>query len=136
MVGGRSVGVPGMPRLLETVHKRFGNKPWAGLFAPAIELSEDGFNVSAWLNTSIAEDLGRLDQQPSTRAYFFDAAGAPLAAGTLLINQPYAETLQAIAAGGAELSTAAGSRKTSSRRSTATRPTRAGSASPTSPPTR
>ena len=29
VVGGRSVGVPGIPRLLETVHKRFGKKPWA-----------------------------------------------------------------------------------------------------------
>ena len=29
VVGGRSVGVPGIPRLLETVHKRYGKKPWA-----------------------------------------------------------------------------------------------------------
>ena len=35
-------------------------------------------------------------------AYFFDAAGAPLAAGTVLRNQPYAETLRAIAGGGAD----------------------------------
>ena len=66
---------------------------------PAIELSESGFRSRRGCNTSIAEDVGRLDQQPATRAYFFDAAGAPLAAGHgCSRNQPYAETLQAIAA--------------------------------------
>ena len=35
VVGGRSVGVPGVPRLLETVHKRYGKQPWAELFAAA-----------------------------------------------------------------------------------------------------
>ena len=102
VVGGRSVGVPGIPRLLETVHKRYGKLPWAAPFAPAIELSEKGFSVSARMNTSILQDLGRLDQQPAARAYFFDVAGAPLPVGTLLINQPYADTLKAIVAGGAD----------------------------------
>ena len=102
VVGGRSVGVPGIPRLLETVHKRYGKLPWAAPFAPAIELSEKGFNVSARMNTSILQDLGRLDEQPAARAYFFDAAGAPLPVGTLLVNKPYADTLKAIVAGGAD----------------------------------
>ena len=78
VVGGRSVGVPGIPRLLETVHKRFGKKPWAETLKPAIDLSQSGFKVSARMNMSIGQDLGRLDQQPAARAYFFDAAGAPL----------------------------------------------------------
>ena len=102
VVGGRSVGVPGIPRLLETVHKRYGKKPWAETLQPAIDLSQGGFKVSARMNMSIGQDLGRLDQQPAARAYFFDAAGAPLPVGTLLVNQPYAETLKAIAAGGAD----------------------------------
>ena len=29
VVGGRSVGVPGIPKLLEDVHKRYGKLPWA-----------------------------------------------------------------------------------------------------------
>ena len=102
VIGGRSVGVPGIPRLLETVHKRYGKLPWAAPFARAIELSEKGFSVSARMNTSILQDLGRLDEQPAARAYFFDAAGAPLPVGTLLINQPYADTLKAIVDGGAD----------------------------------
>ena len=54
VVGGRSVGVPGIPRLLEVLHRRSGKKPWADLFAPAIALSENGFSVSARLNASIS----------------------------------------------------------------------------------
>ncbi len=46
VVGGRSVGVPGVPRLLETVHKRYGRKPWTGLFQSTIGLAEAGFAVS------------------------------------------------------------------------------------------
>jgi gamma-glutamyltranspeptidase/glutathione hydrolase len=40
VVGGKSVGVPGTVRLLETVHKKHGRMPWAELFAPAIALAE------------------------------------------------------------------------------------------------
>jgi gamma-glutamyltranspeptidase/glutathione hydrolase len=102
VIGGRSVGVPGVPRLLETVHERYGKRPWAELMQPAIDLAEKGFAVSPRLHTMIAEDIGRLDSQPATRAYFFDAAGAPLAVGTMLRNAEYAQSLQAIAEGGAD----------------------------------
>jgi gamma-glutamyltranspeptidase/glutathione hydrolase len=102
VVGGRSVGVPGVPRLLETVHRRYGTRPWNSLFEPAIRLADDGFAVSPRLAAAIAEDKGRLDLEPSTRAYFFDAAGAPLPAGHRLANPAYAETLKALAHGGAD----------------------------------
>ena len=38
-VGGRSVGVPGTPRLLEVAHARHGRLAWKALFEPAIELA-------------------------------------------------------------------------------------------------
>ncbi|MDW6020336.1 gamma-glutamyltransferase [Mesorhizobium sp. BAC0120] len=101
VVGGRSVGVPGVPRLLEKVHRRYGKRPWQDLFGRAIELADSGFTVSPRLAKVIAEDVGRLDRQPATRAYFFDADGAPLKAGTLLVNKPYAETLRIVASIGA-----------------------------------
>ena len=50
----------------------------------------------------ISEDVGRLDTQPATRAYFFDALGAPLATGAMLSNPDYAQSLRAIADGGAD----------------------------------
>jgi gamma-glutamyltranspeptidase/glutathione hydrolase len=102
VVGGRSVGVPGVPRLLETVHRRHGTRPWVSLLDPAIKLAETGFEVSPRLAASIAGDTGRLDAEPSARAYFFDAGGAPLPAGRHLVNPAYAATLKALAHGGAD----------------------------------
>ena len=101
VVGGRSVGTPGVVRLLADVHARFGKSDWAGLFDPAITLATGGFAVSPRLAALVAEDAGRLDAQPTTRDYFFPA-GKPIAAGDILKNPAYAATLSAIARGGAE----------------------------------
>lgn len=102
VVGGRSVGVPGVPRLLETVHAKYGKLPWAQLMQPAINLAESGFAVSPRMHTMVAADIGRLDTQPATRAYFFDALGASVAAGTVLRSPDYAASLRTIAEGGAD----------------------------------
>lgn len=102
VVGGRSVGVPGVVALMEQVHQRYGKLAWASLFEPAIALARKGFAVSPRLHAMIAADAGRLDKQPAARAYFYDETGAALAAGTILKNPAYADTLQAIAQGGAK----------------------------------
>jgi gamma-glutamyltranspeptidase/glutathione hydrolase len=102
VVGGRSVGTPGTVRLLEAVHEKYGSKDWKGLFDRAIDLAEKGFAVSPRLHNEIAEDMGRLDKQPAARAYFYDSEGKPLAVGATLKNPAYAETLRAIASGGAD----------------------------------
>jgi gamma-glutamyltranspeptidase/glutathione hydrolase len=101
VVGGRSVGVPGVVRLMEMVHQRYGKKPWAELFAPAADLSEKGFTVSPRLSALIGDEVGRLDGQAAAKAYFFDAGGVPLKAGATLKNPDYAATLRSIASGGA-----------------------------------
>lgn len=102
VIGGRSVGVPGVPRLLETAHKKYGKLDWARLMDPGIKLAEGGFPVSPRLNTMISGDIGRLDTQPAARAYFYDAFGSPRAAGAMLRNPEYAESLRGIAEGGAD----------------------------------
>ena len=66
VVGGRSVGVPGVPRLLQLAHRRHGKLPWASLFAPAIALAENGFAVSPRLHALIASE--RYFLQPRIRA--------------------------------------------------------------------
>jgi gamma-glutamyltranspeptidase/glutathione hydrolase len=101
VVGGRSVGVPGTPRLLEVAHARLGKLPWADLFQPAIELAEKGFPISPRLHTLVSKDKS-LAQQPGTRDYFLGADGQPKPAGTLLKNPAYAKTLRAIATKGAD----------------------------------
>jgi len=102
VIGGRSVGTPGVVRLMEAVHQRYGKHEWADLFESAIELAEAGFEVSPRLHTQIADDRGKLDQEPAARAYFYDESGEPIAAGTILKNPDYAATLRTIAQEGAD----------------------------------
>lgn len=101
VVGGRSVGTPGLFRLLELAHQQHGKLPWPQLFEPAITLAEEGFEISPRLAGLIAEDRF-LDRYPETRAYFLLPDGQPKAEGTLLQNPAYAETLRRVAEGGAD----------------------------------
>jgi gamma-glutamyltranspeptidase/glutathione hydrolase len=98
VVGGRSVGVPGALRVLELAHQRYGKLPWAGLFAPAIALAEQGFPVSPRLRTLLERDPYLRRDEPA-RSYFYAADGTPK---TTLVNPDLAQTLRAIAAGGAD----------------------------------
>jgi gamma-glutamyltranspeptidase/glutathione hydrolase len=99
VVGGRSVGVPGTVRLLETVHRRHGRLRWSSLFGQAIALADRGFPVSPRLAVLIAAESHWM--QARARDYFIGVDGTPRAAGSLLRNPAYARTLRAIAARGA-----------------------------------
>ena len=101
VVGGRSVGTPGTPMLMETAHERWGKLEWQGLFDDAISLAEDGFAVSPRLAGQIADDSDRLGRFQTTADYFLPG-GEPLGAGDMLTNPAYAETLTALAANGAD----------------------------------
>ncbi len=101
VVGGQSVGVPGLLRMLEAAHKEHGKLPWAKLFEPAIRMAEQGFAVSERLHTLIANDK-YLKAFPNTAAYFHDASGAALPVGHKLVNKPFAATLREIAKKGAD----------------------------------
>lgn len=102
VIGGRSVGTPGTVRLLEQAHKRYGQAEWASLLKPTEKLAAEGFKVSPRLASLIASEGDRLKKYPEAQSYFFDTSGAPLQAGALLKNPAYAETLSAIAKGGAD----------------------------------
>ncbi|PJI91263.1 gamma-glutamyltranspeptidase/glutathione hydrolase [Yoonia maricola] len=101
VVGGRSVGTPGTPMLMEEAHARWGRAEWGGLFTPAISLAEDGFTVSERLASSIADGAERLQTFSRTADYFFPG-GEALQAGDTLVNADYANTLRLIAAHGSE----------------------------------
>jgi gamma-glutamyltranspeptidase/glutathione hydrolase len=100
VVGGRSVGTPGTPALLEAVHQRWGNQPWADLLVPAQTMAENGFPVSPRLAALVAEDAERLASSDTTAAYFLPD-GKAVQAGDTLVNPDYAQTLAALAADGA-----------------------------------
>ena len=101
VVGGRSVGTPGTPKLMEEAHIRWGNAPWASLFGEAISLADEGFTVSERMAGSIAGGAERLQTFKATADYFFPG-GEALAAGDVLTNADYANTLRLIAAHGAD----------------------------------
>ncbi len=94
--GGLSVGVPGLLRMLEAAHKDHGKLPWRRLFDSAIELAEEGFEISPRLHGQVSRDR-HLKKFDTTRSYFFDAAGEAKSAGTRLINRSLASTFKVIA---------------------------------------
>ena len=100
VVGGKSVGVPGLLRMLELVHKRHGALPWRALFAPAIELAETGFAVSPRLHGLIARD-DYLRASTTAKDYFYTPEGEPLGVGEMRVNEPLARVFRAIAQDGA-----------------------------------
>ena len=96
VVGGRSVGTPGVLRMLAQAHAQHGKLPWTKLFEPAIALATQGFAISPRLHAQLKADAYlRLD--PTARAYFYQANGEPHAIGHVLRNPELAAVLQRIA---------------------------------------
>ncbi|WP_052379901.1 MULTISPECIES: gamma-glutamyltransferase [unclassified Pseudoalteromonas] len=72
VVGGRSVGVPGVLAALAKAHKTKGNLPWNMLFDDAIALAENGFIVSPRLEMLLSKKFNPgVHQMPGTKEYFF-----------------------------------------------------------------
>ena len=102
VVGGRSVGTPGTPKLMEEAHERWGSRPWASLFERPIALAEEGFVVSPRLASLVAEEPeDRLPRFEATANYFYPN-GDPIESGDRLKNQAYADVLKAMAQRGAD----------------------------------
>jgi gamma-glutamyltranspeptidase / glutathione hydrolase len=91
-VGGQSVGVPGVLRMLELAHQRHGKLPWPDLFAAAIRVAYDGFEPAPKLRAALERER-HLRDDPAARWIYYS--------GGRIINREYAETLRAIARGGA-----------------------------------
>lgn len=102
VVGGRSVGAPGVLRGLESAHSRYGKTDWADLFKDTISLAESGFEVSPRLAQLVQMDLNPgLRQHQASREFFFPG-GEPLQEGDTLTNHELADTLLRIAEQGAD----------------------------------
>jgi gamma-glutamyltranspeptidase/glutathione hydrolase len=102
IVGGLSVGTPGVLAMLAAAHREQGRLPWAKLFEPAIELAEQGFAISPRLHTLLMDDRA-LQGDAQARAYFFDAQGQPWPIGHRLRNPALAAVFRRIAADGPEV---------------------------------
>ncbi|RZL78138.1 MAG: gamma-glutamyltransferase [Rhodococcus sp. (in: high G+C Gram-positive bacteria)] len=99
---GRSIGVPGVLRMLEMAHRDHGRDEWRQLFDPAISLADQGLEISPRMAGQIAESAPHLAVDEASKAYFLNPDGTPKPAGTKLTNPAMAKTLGAIAAGGAD----------------------------------
>lgn len=110
---GLSVGVPGVPRMMEYMHDRYGKLPWQRLFVPAKTLAQKGFKLTertssqvAGLlaaNASCAEGERLFFRDPAAFEYFANAEDCTAKpTGTLMRNKAYANTLKAIAQKGAD----------------------------------
>jgi len=97
---GLSIGVPGLVRLMQMVHERYGKLPWARLFEPAIRLAEQGFDVSPRLYFLLRWE-GPNSFVPAARRYFFTDTGSAWPIGFTLQNPELAATLRRIAKEGA-----------------------------------
>ncbi|SEQ37476.1 gamma-glutamyltransferase [Nitrosomonas ureae] len=100
VIGGHSVGVPGVLAMLEASHKEHGKLPWANLFKPAIILAEQGFAISERLHILLSR-MPRVAVNPQIREYFFhrsETGWQPKTEGSVLQNLAYAQTLRRLAA--------------------------------------
>ena len=101
-IGGRAVGVPGLLRMLETAHKVHGKLPWDRLFVYAAKLAETGTPVPRRLAAASASDAANLVHQAAAAATLLQPDRTPLPVGAVFTNRPLADTLRAVAAGGAD----------------------------------
>lgn len=108
---GLSVGVPGVPRLLEYMHDNHGRRPWKTLFNPAKTLAQDGFELTERTSLQAAALLARnpscedrlFFRDPTALAYFADPDTCEAKpAGTIVTNEDYADMMKALAKHGAD----------------------------------
>lgn len=101
VVGGRSVGVPGLLRMFEAAHAQHGRLPWRRLFEHAIALAQHGFEVSPRLHALLERDP-HLRDDPSARSLFYRADGRALGVGQRLANPELSATLRKLSTEGAD----------------------------------
>jgi gamma-glutamyltranspeptidase/glutathione hydrolase len=100
VVGGRSVGVPGVLRMLELAHARHGWLAWGELFQPAIAAAEAGFPLSPRLHAQLEREPF-LPKDAAARSIFYeDGKAKPV--GARIVNAQYAATLRTIAKEGVD----------------------------------
>jgi gamma-glutamyltranspeptidase / glutathione hydrolase len=94
---GRSIGVPGILRMLVDAHHDHGKTAWRDLFDPAVTLADDGFDISPRLADAIAGAAPQLRVDGEAAAYFLNHDGSPKTTKTKLTNPAYSKTLGVIA---------------------------------------
>ncbi|MFH1209088.1 MAG: gamma-glutamyltransferase [Candidatus Omnitrophota bacterium] len=102
--GGLPVGVPGLLKLMEEVHAKYGTHkfPFAKLMEPAIRQAEEGTEVSAALTRALQENAKRLALLDPEGTVFFEN-GVPLKEGKKIFQPELAKALHLIQDKGAKV---------------------------------
>jgi gamma-glutamyltranspeptidase/glutathione hydrolase len=100
-VGHPASTVPSTPAALAYALDRFGTRPLAEVLEPAIELAEEGFEVTALLNALMRRERKKLRAGPAA-PHLLHEGGRPYRVGETLRQPVLARTLRRIAEAGVE----------------------------------
>lgn len=95
-----AVGVPGTVAGLTLALEKYGSMPLPALVAPAIELAEQGFEVSYFKSLQFVKNSKHFSQHAATAKAFLHEDGTPYALGEILRQPDLAVTLKRLAADG------------------------------------
>jgi gamma-glutamyltranspeptidase/glutathione hydrolase len=110
-MGHGAVTTPGVLRLLAEAHRRWGRRPWSGLFDGALRFAEEGWIIRPHVHTMMTANeaaYGRaayaekLALTPDGRRLYLREDGTPRRMGEVVRNPDLAATLRTIARDGAE----------------------------------
>ncbi|WP_417692167.1 gamma-glutamyltransferase [Roseibium sp.] len=96
-----AVTVPGAVRAWETLLKAHGSRSFKQLLKRAIDYAQNGYPVAPRVNRDWQEAVGKLQSNAAATKYYLPKGEAP-AIGDIMKFPHMAETLQAIADGGAD----------------------------------
>ena len=97
--GIHSVSVPGCVDGWWKLHQKFGRRPWAELFQPAIYFAENGFPVTEIIQFDWENTMAKLAADDNARRVFL-RDGQPPKVGEIFKNPQLARALKLIAEGG------------------------------------
>lgn len=103
VVGGRSVGVPGVLATFKEAHTKYGKLPWATLFEQAIRLAENGFVVSPRLAKLLTINYNPGIYKLSEINQYFFPNGESLKSGDILVNKKLAKVYRSLAKEGVDV---------------------------------
>ena len=99
---GLAIGVPGTVAGLTLALERYGTMSLADVIQPALDLAEDGILVTPDLAQSLEASREQLEKYASSAVIFFGPDGGAFEPGDRLLQADLANSLRAIAAGGAD----------------------------------
>ncbi len=93
VIGGHSVGIPGLPALLDKLYKDNGMMPREEIFQPAFELSKYGFIASPRFVALLEENKESFRFFKSAKDYFLQNNGEPIELNQNIKNEEYNSVL-------------------------------------------